>query len=154
MVALHARRISASIAAFRSAGAEGLAVVLTGTDLYRDLPGSAEAVASLEAADRVVVLQDDALHLLSPAARKKATVIFQSAEPIARRAKPRAALSCVAVGHLRDEKDPRTLFRAWSRIPADASITMRHIGAPLDATLAAEARALAARDPRYRYSGA
>jgi putative glycosyltransferase (TIGR04348 family) len=154
MLALHARRSAASIEAFRSAGAGRLAVVLTGTDLYRDLPGSAEAAASLEAADRVVVLQDDALHLLSPAARMKATVIVQSATPIAPHKKPRDALSCVAVGHLREEKDPRTLFRAWSRIPADASITMRHIGAPLDETLAAEARALAARDPRYRYSGA
>ena len=31
---------------------------------------------------------------------------------------------------------------------------MRHIGAPLDAGLAREARALAKRDTRYRYSGA
>jgi glycosyltransferase involved in cell wall biosynthesis len=31
---------------------------------------------------------------------------------------------------------------------------MRHIGGPLDAQLAAQARALAARDKRYRYAGA
>ena len=154
MVALHARRSAGSIEAFRQSRAGGLAVVLTGTDLYRDLPGSVEAARSLEAADRLVVLQDDALRMLSPEVRKKATVIFQSAAAIARRAKPRDALSCVAVGHLRDEKDPRTLFRAWSRLPAGARITLRHIGAPLDDALAAEAYALAARDRRYRYAGA
>lgn len=154
MVALHARRSAASIEAFRQAGRGGLAVVLTGTDLYRDLPGSAEAGRSLVSAARVVVLQDDALRLLSPEVRRKATVVYQSAAPIARRAKPRGRLACVAVGHLRDEKDPRTLFRAWSRIPADAKIAMRHIGAPLDEQIAAEARALAARDSRYRYAGA
>ena len=154
MLALHARRSAASIESFRQARSGGLAVVLTGTDLYRDLPGSAEAARSLDSADRLVVLQDDALRLLSPSARKKAMVIFQSAPPLARRAKPRDSLECVAVGHLREEKDPRTLFRAWSRIPPGVPITLRHIGAPLDHALAEEATALAARDPRYRYSGA
>jgi putative glycosyltransferase (TIGR04348 family) len=154
MLALHARRSAASIEAFHQARPGRLAVVLTGTDLYRDLPGSVEAARSLDSADRLVVLQDDALGLLPPAARRKATVIFQSAPPIAPRARPRDALHCVAVGHLREEKDPRTLIRAWSRITAEASITLRHIGAPLDEALAVEARALAARDPRYRYTGA
>jgi putative glycosyltransferase (TIGR04348 family) len=154
MLALHARRSAASIESFAHARPGALAVVLTGTDLYRDLPGSAEATRSVDLADRLVVLQDDALRLLAPAAREKATVIFQSAPPLARRAKRRDTLECVAVGHLREEKDPRTLFRAWSRIPAGAAITLRHIGAPLDEALAAEATALAKRDPRYRYSGA
>ena len=154
MVALHARRSAASIEAFRRTRGGGLAVVLTGTDLYRDLPGSAEALRSLASADRIVVLQDDALRILSPDVRRKTTVIFQSATATARRSRPRDELGCVAVGHLRDEKDPRTLFRAWSRLPADARITLRHIGAALDAGLADEARALSANDPRYRYSGA
>ncbi len=154
MVALHARRSASSIEAFRQSRTGRLAVVLTGTDLYRDLPESVEAARSLEAADRLIVLQEDALRLLAPAARRKATVIFQSAPPVARRARPRDRLQCVAVGHLREEKDPRTLFDAWSRLPRDAPIFMRHIGAPLDTALAREARALANRDPRYRYSGA
>ena len=67
MIALHARRSAASIALYRRRSpAAPLAVVLTGTDLYRDLPGSAEAAASLDAADRIVVLQEDALGLLDP----------------------------------------------------------------------------------------
>ena len=154
MVALHARRSAASIEAFRQSHAGGLALVLTGTDLYHDLPGSREAARSIEQADHIVVLQDDALRLLAPAARAKAVVVFQSASPLVRRAKARGRLDCVAVGHLRAEKDPRTVFRAWAKLPPDAPIFMRHIGAPLDADLGLEARALARRDPRYRYAGA
>ena len=153
MIALHARRSAASIKAFRTSRKGRLAVVLTGTDLYRDLPGSIEAADSLRIADRLVVLQDDALRLLAPRDRKRADVIFQSAPRTAARAKGRGRLDCVAVGHLRDEKDPRTLFAAWARLPPEAPIFMRHIGAPLDRALAAEAKA-ATRDERYRYDGA
>ncbi|MGH8707710.1 MAG: selenoneine biosynthesis selenosugar synthase SenB, partial [Burkholderiales bacterium] len=59
LIALHARRSAASVAHYRAAQPHGpLAVVLTGTDLYRDLPGSAEARRSLALADRIIVLQD------------------------------------------------------------------------------------------------
>src|SRR5689334_14303711 len=48
MIALHARRSAASIARFSAAHpSRPIAVVLTGTDLYEDLPGSAEAARSL-----------------------------------------------------------------------------------------------------------
>jgi glycosyltransferase involved in cell wall biosynthesis len=59
----------------------------------------------------------------------------------------------VAVGHLRAEKDPRTLFRAWSQLDRAKPIFMRHIGAPLDEALGREARRLAGNDERYRFSG-
>jgi len=156
MVALHARRSAASIARYHEAnGSRHLAVVLTGTDLYKDLPaGSAEARRSLDQAGRLVVLQEEALRALEAPWRRKACVIFQSATLLRPRRKSRGALHCVAVGHLRAEKDPRTLFAAMRLVPAELPITLRHIGAPLDAALAREARALAKADPRYRYSGA
>ena len=155
IIALHARRSAESIARFHErAGGRRMAVVLTGTDLYRDLPESREAAASLDLADRIVVLQDDALRLLARDWRRKAQVIFQSAPLLAVRPKPRGRLDCVVVGHLREEKDPRTLFDAVRRIPAGLPIRVRHIGAALDPALGAEARALAKADPRYRYSGA
>jgi putative glycosyltransferase (TIGR04348 family) len=155
MIALHARRSAESIARFHErSGGRRMAVVLTGTDLYKDLPESREAAASLDRASRVVVLQDDALRLLAAKWKRKAEVIFQSAPLLARRAKPRGRLDCVVVGHLREEKDPRTLFEALRRIPPELAIRIRHIGAPLDAALGEAARALAQDDPRYRYSGA
>ena len=154
MIALHARRSFASIEDFHAhADGRGLAVVLTGTDLYKDLPENAEAARALDLADRIVVLQDDALRMLAAGWRRKAAVIFQSARTLAPRRKSRAHLDCVMVGHLRAEKDPLTLFRALAEIPPDLPIRVRHIGAPLDADLGAAARALARRDARYRYSG-
>jgi putative glycosyltransferase (TIGR04348 family) len=155
LIALHARRSADSIARFHER-AEGrrMAVVLTGTDLYKDLPASREAAASLDGADRIVVLQDDALRLLPAKWRRKAQAIFQSAPLLETRAKPRDRLDCVMVGHLRDEKDPRTLFEAMRGLAPELAIRVRHIGAPLDPALGDAARALAQEDPRYRYLGA
>src|SRR5258706_15116334 len=59
MVALHARRSAASIDAFRQSHAAGLAVVLTGTGLYRHLPHRREAARSGALAGPHGVPQDD-----------------------------------------------------------------------------------------------
>src|SRR5262245_36361258 len=86
LIALHARRSAESIAAFRAAHPDlGLGVVLTGTDLYRDLPASREAQRSLALADRLVVLQERGAQALPTQYRMKTSVIFQSA-PTLRRA--------------------------------------------------------------------
>jgi Glycosyltransferase len=155
MVALHARRSATSIARYRAQGSAGaLAVVLTGTDLYRDLPGSAQAKASLDAADHIVVLQDDALAHLERRWRRKARVIFQSAPALLHIANAKPGLRCVVVGHLRDEKSPQTIWEALALLPREAPITIRHIGAALDERLGRAAEACAGRDPRYRYEGA
>jgi putative glycosyltransferase (TIGR04348 family) len=155
LIALHAKRSAASIEDYRARQPMSpLVVVLTGTDLYRDLPASREAARSLDLADRIVVLQDDAPAQLAAPWRRKAQVIFQSARALPARRKAKDRLHCVITGHLRGEKDPATLLAAVRRIPAGLPITFRHIGAPLDARLAAMARALERREPRYRYSGA
>ena len=155
LIALHARRSASSIARYRdhSPGAP-LAVVLTGTDLYRDLPDSTEAQASLDAADEIVVLQEDALRHLERRWRRKARVVFQSAPPLATMRKERRVMRCVVVGHLRGEKSPQTVWEAVARVPADLPIEIRHIGAALDEGLGRLARECEARDERYRYMGA
>ena len=154
LVALHARRSAASVAAFRERSRAPIALVLSGTDLYRDLAaGSREAARSLEIADRLVALQEDALNHLDSAARRKCEVIYQSARPIPHRAPHAGHLACIVVGHLRAEKDPATLIEALRRLPADLRIRVRHVGAPLDPALARAARRLAAADPRYRFLG-
>jgi putative glycosyltransferase (TIGR04348 family) len=154
MIALHARRSAPSIRAFGDRSPRRrLAVVLTGTDLYEDLPASAEAAGSLDLADRIVVLQEDAPRVLDPRWHRKTEVIFQSASSLARRSKPNDRLNCVMVGHLRAEKDPLTLFRAVDRLPPGLPISIRHIGTALDPRLGEAANALARREPRYRYLG-
>ena len=84
----------------------------------------------------------------------RANCLAPGARTLAPAPKARDKLSCVIVGHLREEKDPATLLAAIGHIPRDIPVTFRHIGAPLDAKLAAQARALQRRDPRYRYVGA
>ena len=156
LIALHARRSAPSIAAFHAAQPDRrIALVLTGTDLYRDLAaGDPVAEASLEFAHRLIALQDDAPRLLPARWRGKCEVIFQSARELTTARKPREPIEAVAVGHLREEKDPRTLFEAVKLLPAGVPLRICHIGAALDADLAKEARALARREPRYRYLGA
>ena len=155
LIALHARRSAAAIARWRERRPEApLVLVLTGTDLYRDLDVDAGARHSLECASRVVVLQEAGLARLDVACRAKATVIVQSAAAL-RAARAAGDADLVAVGHLRDEKDPATLYRAARLLADDAAVpTIAHIGGALDARLADEARATMAACPAYRWLGA
>ncbi len=156
MIALHARRSRPAIEAWvRPAPRRPLIVALTGTDLYRDVPaGDPSALASLDDADVLVVLQDHAVADLPARHRAKARVVYQSARtlaPFARKAAGRTHLLMVA--HLRDEKDPRTLLSAWRRLPRELPATLTLIGAALDPALGAEAAALAGADPRVQWLG-
>jgi len=154
LIALHARRSADSIARFRAAHpSRPLALVLTGTDLYRDLESDTSAQHSLECASHVVVLQDEALQRLGASARAKARVIVQSAPRLVRRDKAWGSFDMTAVGHLRDEKDPLTLMAAVRRLPADSRIRVLHIGNPLDEAMGREARRTMEECPRYRWLG-
>lgn len=160
LIALHALRSADSIDEWhRRRGPAGLVVVLTGTDLYRDLPGPDAAVRrrvlqSLEAASRLVVLQDQAPQALPAHLRGKADVIFQSSSSRAPQPKSPRHLRVVMVGHLRSEKDPLTLMAAARALGPDEGILIDHIGGPLDAELALEARRTQAQLPHYRWLGA
>jgi len=152
---LHGARSAASIARFRDAHPDRpVVLVLTGTDLYRDLPRDPSVRRSLAIADRVVVLQADALAHVPPEFRAKCRVIFQSARPLAARRSRPARLEAIAVGHLRDEKDPRTIWRALARLEPGLDFVFRHVGDALDPALEAGAREAMARDARYRWIGA
>jgi putative glycosyltransferase (TIGR04348 family) len=154
MVALHARRSSESIAAWSTAHpARGLAVVLTGTDLYRDIRTDTAAQRSLELAQALIVLQECAPESLPVEMRAKARVIFQSAT--ARQAMPKSLhrLRAVTVGHLREEKSPETLFAAARLLRDERAIRIDHIGASLDPALGEAARATMAAVRGYRWLG-
>ncbi len=161
LIALHARRSAESIArwaAQRQCGGGGcrgsLIVVLTGTDLYRDIATDAAARRSLELADTLVVLQDQGLLALPEALRGKTRVIYQSG---ARRATPEKTtkrLRVLTVGHLRDEKLPQTLQAAARLLRNRPDIRIHHIGAALDPGLETAARNTAMRCPGYAWLGA
>jgi putative glycosyltransferase (TIGR04348 family) len=153
LIALHARRSHESVLRWREADpAAPLIVTLTGTDLYRDLPRSAEARRSLAFAERVIVLQEAALRELAAPVRRKAHVVYQSSDTALRHDPPRGAFRIAVVGHLRDEKDPFRAVRALSLMPS-LPVKIIHVGKALDARHAREARAWMRREPRYRWLG-
>lgn len=151
LIALHARRSAEAVAAW--AGRGPAIVVLTGTDLYRDIAIDAQAQRSLELADALIVLQEQGVAALPRSLRRKARVVYQSSP--ARQALPRTArhLRAVMVGHLRDEKDPRTFFEAARRLRDRDDILLDLVGGSLDPALAREARATARACPRFRWLG-
>ena len=152
MLALHARKSASSIAAWHARhGAHGLGVALTGTDIYPDITRDALAMASLDRAASLVVLQEQALSALPALHRGKARVIFQSCLQHQPLAKTTRQLRAVMVGHLREEKNPTMLWRAVRAIAPDAGILIDHIGDALDPALATEALATARDCPHYRW---
>jgi putative glycosyltransferase (TIGR04348 family) len=155
LIALHARRSAPSVSDYAARHPDRpLVVVLTGTDLYRDLPaGDADAARSLDLAHVVVVLQDEALGALPPQVQAKAHVIVQSAPKFVRHDHAQRTFDMVAVGHLRPEKDPLTLMKAVRLLPTGSRLRVVHIGAALDAALGREAEATMAECPRYRWLG-
>jgi putative glycosyltransferase (TIGR04348 family) len=154
MIALHARRSAASIAALKARFPQvPLALILSGTDLYRDLPASEQARRSLELADRIVALQDDAVRYVPARLRGKCRVIYQSSPALRPARKAKGRLDAVAVGHLRGEKDPKTLMDAVRLLEPSLPVRVRHIGAALDPALGRAARATMAADHRYRWVG-
>jgi putative glycosyltransferase (TIGR04348 family) len=152
LIALHARRSAPSLAAFTQAFPRRPSVlVLTGTDLYRDIGTDASAQASLRHASALVLLQPAGLASLPPASRAKAHVIYQSAATLAPAA-PRTRTICM-LGHLRDEKDPGTFMRA-AALTRSPGVTFLHIGAALDPAWDARARDTAAVHANYQWLGA
>lgn len=155
MIALHARRSAPAIAAFSQAfPAKPLIVVLTGTDLYRDIHSDPDAQRSLRLASRLVVLQAAGLEELPSAMREKTTVIYQSATPLkaVAPANNKRNFTVSMIGHLRDEKDPLTFMRAAERAHYPM-LRFIHIGGALDTGLEQEAHFLQARHARYKWLG-
>jgi putative glycosyltransferase (TIGR04348 family) len=155
LIALHAKRSAASIAAFVAAHpTRPCILVLTGTDLYRDIQTDAAAQASLQLATHLVVLQEQGLHELPHQLQKKVTVIYQSAEALKPVPPPADRLRVISVGHLRDEKDPLTYLRAAARLSQRPDIHFELIGNALEPDLDAAARLAVTQNPQFRWRGA
>jgi len=155
MIALHARRSAASVAAWRQVNpARPLLLVLTGTDLYRDIEHDAAAQRSLALADRLVVLNALGPQRLPDTLRGRCEVVLQSCSARRPLHKTGRHLRALMVGHLREEKDPLTYLRAAQRLAGRDDLRFDHIGAALDPALGEQAAALAARLPAYRWLGA
>jgi putative glycosyltransferase (TIGR04348 family) len=155
LIALHARRSYNSILKFHEQNPHlPLVVVLTGTDVYRDIHVDPKAQHSLRLATRLIALQRQALAELPKHYHAKTRVIYQSADP--HKGPPLKKLKpfrvCV-IGHLRDEKDPLRAALAAREIPGFSSLEVLHVGKALDSALGKQAQAEAATNPRYSWVG-
>jgi len=155
LIALHARRSAASLDAWTRMYPERPSILLlTGTDLYRDIRTEASAQRALQQAGALVLLQPAGYDALPAALHAKTSVIYQSAATL-RPAPPAArrhADICM-IGHLRSEKDPLTFMRAAAQVQA-RSARLIHIGGALEPALAEAAQATAAANSHYRWLGA
>lgn len=156
MIALHARRSAGAVQRFAQTG-RPLAVVLTGTDLYRDIRSDASAQRSLELAHRLVVLQELGPHELPARLRARCEVIYQSARRLAPGHRRVRTFDLALVGHLRPEKDPLTALRALARLSPDVAPNHRlrliHVGGAKDAALGEAFGAMARGDARVQLRG-
>ena len=154
LIALHARRSAASVAAWAQAHpTRPLLLALTGTDLYRDIEHDADAQRSLSLAKRLLVLQDQAPLAVPERWRDKVRVVFQSCSARPALHKTAQRLRVVVVGHLRDEKAPQTVWAAARLLTPDEGIALDHVGAALNTELGHEAAATQAACPHYRWLG-
>jgi len=153
---LHARRSFESIRRFKEEQPElPLIVVMTGTDLYRDIRINADAQSSLELATRLIVLQPMGIVELPKHLRAKTRVIYQSAARVRRRSTPAkdGCFNVCVISHLRPEKDPLRTAMAARELPDSSRLRVLHIGRPLSKEMDRRLRAEIARNPRFQWLG-
>jgi putative glycosyltransferase (TIGR04348 family) len=155
LVALHARKSAKSVLAYRAAyPRRRIILVLTGTDVYRDIRRSRLAVRALEAADVLVTLQPQAIRELPAALRHKARAIVQSAPSRTHAARKNDGVLRVCVlGHLRAEKDPMRAAYAVRALDSNPKVQVLHAGALLAPRYAQAVQREGQRNARYRYLG-
>ena len=154
LIALHALKSHSSIARYRAANPAGpLIVVLTGTDLYRDIRTHADAQASLDMATLLIVLQERGFDELAARTRRRTRVIYQSSNATGPAMPPRRKFRLAVLGHLRDEKDPFRAAHALASLRNMPDLEVVHLGDALSPAMALEARRLMRADPRYRWLG-
>jgi putative glycosyltransferase (TIGR04348 family) len=153
LVALHARHGAEAIRVSCERRPEApIALILTGTDLYRDILTDRDAKRSLELADRLVVLHPFGERALPRRFRGKTLFVPQSATATPRRART-SVFEVAVVGHLRAEKDPLRAALAARELDESSHVRVVHAGRALDRDLERAAKEEMRTNPRYRWLG-
>lgn len=152
LIALHALRSHQSINLFKKAFPEKpIILIVTGTDLYRDMETHSEVHKSMEIADAIVVLQSAAMHSIPKDQRFKTHVIYQSIKSIKRKALLRKSFLVSVIGHLRPEKDPFCSARALGLLPDESHIRVIHLGKAMSEEMREQAVTYSAQLKRYEW---
>ena len=108
MIALHASHTFPAIEEFhKNCPGKPIVVLLTGTDIHKDIHTNPNVRKSLEYADRLILLQPLGIRELPVEFHRKVRVIVQSAEKLNGNIQKRKRTFDVSViGHLRKVKDP------------------------------------------------
>jgi putative glycosyltransferase (TIGR04348 family) len=154
LIALHAYRSHSSIMAFHEQHPDRpITLVLTGTDLYRDIAVHAEVLRSMEVADQLVVLQSSALDSIPAYLRHKARVIYQSVRVDVPDELPSVDFQVTVIGHLREEKDPFCIARSLPLMPSNSKISVLHLGMAMSEQMELAARGYSETLGHYRWIG-
>lgn len=156
LVALHAFRSADAIIEFQKRHPEKHSIlVLTGTDIYRDVAKSAKSRKAMATADRLVAFGPIAKESLDEELEKRLRVIYQSAEQTKDPPRlDRNAFVISVVGHIREVKDPLRAAMASRSLPQSSRIRIVQAGDADNGSQTVErARMETIRNPRYRYLG-
>ncbi|QEG20789.1 glycosyltransferase [Mariniblastus fucicola] len=147
LIGLHARRSARALTRFKTLHPDrSTIVVLTGTDIYRDLLPSRKrrfpsAIAALDGCCQIIMLQPLMATRLKRGWRSKSSVVMMDAAKVAIPAKRKVGkmLKACVVGHLRHEKDPLRAAMAVRKLPSKVSVEVTHAGGALSDSFQARA---------------
>lgn len=130
-----------------------IVLVLTGTDLYRDIAVHGEVLRSMEVADQLIVLQSSALDSIPANLRYKARVIYQSVRVDIPERVMSEGFQVTVIGHLREEKDPFCIARSLPLMPLNSKISVLHLGMAMNQQMERTAKVYSETLERYQWIG-
>jgi putative glycosyltransferase (TIGR04348 family) len=142
LIALHAYRSHASLVQFRKLYPHRpIILIMTGTDLYRDMPSHPEVLKSMEMSDAIIVLQSAALAMIPKHLQTKTHVIYQSTKSVKRKALLKKSFLISVIGHLRPEKDPFCTPESLKYLRSESKIQVSHLGKAMSPEMKSLAKA-------------
>ena len=142
LIALHAYRSHASIVHFRKIYPNRpIILIMTGTDLYRDMASHSEVLKSMKISDAIVILQSAALAMIPKNLQIKTHVIYQSTKPVKRKALLKKSFLISVIGHLRPEKDPFCTAKSLKHLGPESKINVIHMGKAMSPEMKSLAKA-------------
>ena len=154
LIALHGLRSHDSIEHFKKAHPDHpVVLIMTGTDIYRDLKNSKKVIQSMEMADAIVILQPDAIQSLPKKFHHKVQVIYQSVKGITRKTPPKRHFLASIIGHLRAEKDPFCAAKSLSLLPLNSRLQIAQLGKAMSPEYKKQALSMSKKGTRYRWLG-